>query len=104
MSLQDAPSQGEQTFPLAEITAFEQNAEGVQLRVITTGCTRDDDLQPVVKRIDASEIQLTVLRIRPDDCRRMPAEKSVQFSREMLEIDQEKIILMNPLVALRRRG
>jgi len=102
--LQDSPTVGEETFPMAELTAFEQNPEDVQVRVITTGCTRADDLQPVIERLTASEVQLTVLRIRADDCRRMPSEKTVRFSRKLLGIDQENIILMNPLVVLSRRG
>lgn len=90
--------------PMADILEFEQTASSVRIRVITTGCTRAEDFEPNVQRLDATRVQLTVLRIKPDDCRAMPASKIVEFSRESLKLDEERIILMNPLTELPGRG
>ena len=92
------------TEPLAEVIGFEQTASGILIRVITTGCTRSEDLKPVIKRLDADRVQLTVLRLKTDDCRRMPASKSVDYSLESLGLKDEEVILMNPLVAMPGRG
>jgi len=91
--------------PLAELTAFALSGEGIAIDVVSTGCTTRESIEARVERVDERTVALTLLRVVPDGCRRMPMNKRLEFSRAALGIGEEDgIVLRNPLGRLPGRG
>ena len=90
--------------PLADVIAFAATESGVEVSVVSTGCTTRESVEAHVERLDADTVALTVRRVKPDGCRRVPFGVSVELGRDELGIGDEAIVLENPLSPLPGRG
>jgi len=91
-------------WPMAEVTSFVAGEAGIRFTVISTGCTTSASIETSVESIDADTAAVTVLRVKPDRCRRMPMNLPFELSRDELGLGDETIVLRNPVVPLPSRG
>lgn len=84
----------------ASITGVVQDGDTLGFDVVSTGCTTKDSLEARVERLDEFTVALTLLRVKPDLCRRMPTTTRIDYSRESLGIADAAVVLRNPIVML----
>lgn len=102
-------------FPPAALLEFSRMNDTLVFTVVSTGCTQKDHFKLMFTKHDNENnnsntaddaqqiLNVTLLRIKKDRCRKMPGPKVIQFDIQENQPHHGLIFINNPFITLRPR-
>ena len=82
----------------AALLSIERTGNDLTLSVISNGCSQDEDFYLQVHEADDKFVEVTLIRTRPDNCKRFPKPMQITRSLPTYIASGTPVRILNPII------